>query len=222
MATSSAEAHKRAREYETIYVLRQDVDPDGADKVAGRVAEVVARENGKLVKVETWGRRKLAYTVAKQRRGVYYYLKYLGGGAVVSELERNLRMLDTVVKFQTVLLRDEVDVETVAVDPEEVKFSRIEAMPEEEKEESRERALGLIEVQEERPRAVPDTEFGEEVPEELDEEWTAGPKTGAAKEGAAKEGAAKESAAKEGAAKEGAPTEAAPKPAAAAEEEKPS
>lgn len=182
MATT-AEAHKRAREYETIYVLRQDVDPDGADKVAGRVAEVVARENGKLVKVETWGRRKLAYTVAKQKRGVYYYIKYLGGGAVVSELERNLRMLDTVVKFQTVLLRDEVEVDTVAVDPEEVKFSRIELMPEEEKEETRERALGLIEVPEERPRAVAE-DFGEEVPEELDEDWTA-PKPEAAKEAAA-------------------------------------
>ena len=181
MATTQ-EAHKRAREYETIYVLRQDVDPDGADKVAGRVAEVVARENGKLVKVETWGRRKLAYTVAKQRRGVYYYLKYLGGGVVVSELERNLRMLDHVVKFQTVMLREDVEVETVAVDPEEVKFSRIEAMPEDEKEESRERALGLIEAPEaERPRASVDSEFGDEVPEEMDgDEWTA-PKSEAAK-----------------------------------------
>jgi small subunit ribosomal protein S6 len=173
MATTS-DAHKRAREYETIYVLRQDVDPDGADKVAGRVAEVVARENGKLVKVETWGRRKLAYAVAKQRRGVYYYLKYLGGGAVVSELERNLRMLDHVMKFQTVLLRDDVEVDTVAVDPEEVKFGRIEVMAEEEKEESRERALGLVEAPEaERPRPPPDSEFGEDVPEDLDEDWTA-------------------------------------------------
>ena len=181
MATTS-EAHKRAREYETIYVLRQDVDPDGADKVAGRVAEVVARENGKLVKVETWGRRKLAYTVAKQRRGVYYYLKYLGGGAVVSELERNLRMLDHVVKFQTVLLRDDVEVDTVAVDPEEVKFGRIEVMPEEEKEESRERALGLVEAPEqERPRAPVDGEFGEDVPEDLDDDWTA-PKSEVVKE----------------------------------------
>ena len=185
MATTT-EAHKRAREYETIYVLRQDVDPDGADKVAGRVAEVVARENGKLVKVETWGRRKLAYTVAKQRRGVYYYLKYLGGGAVVSELERNLRMLDHVVKFQTVLLRDDVEVDTVAVDPEEVKFSRIEVMPEEEKEESRERALGLVEAPEaERPRAPVDSEFGEEVPEDLDDDWTA-PKSAVVKEEAVK------------------------------------
>jgi small subunit ribosomal protein S6 len=170
MATQ-AEAHKRAREYETIYVLRQDVDPDAADKVASRVAEVVGRENGKLVKVETWGRRKLAYVVAKQRRGVYYYLKYLGGGAVVTELERNLRMLDTVLKFQTVLLRDDVQVDSVAIDPEEVKFTRIEAAPEDEKEESREKMLGLVDSPEERVRPQ-DPEFGDAAEEGFDEDWT--------------------------------------------------
>jgi small subunit ribosomal protein S6 len=165
------EAQKRAREYETIYVLRQDVDADSADKVATRVADVVARENGKLVKVETWGRRKLAYTVAKQRRGIYYYLKYLGGGAVVTELERNLRMLDNVLKFQTVLLRGDVLADSVAVDPEEVKFARIEPAAEDEKEESRERALGLIEAAEgERPRAR-EGEFGEEMEEASEEDW---------------------------------------------------
>jgi small subunit ribosomal protein S6 len=170
MATAPPEAHKRAREYETIYVLRQDVDPDSADKVASRVADVVSRENGRLVKVETWGRRKLAYTVAKQRRGIYYYLKYLGGGAVVSELERNLRMLDNVLKFQTVLLRDDVLAESVTVDPEEVKFARIEAAPEDEKEESRERALGLVDAPEERSRPH-EGDFGEEIDEALEDEW---------------------------------------------------
>src|SRR5258708_40096387 len=171
MATAT-EAHKRAREYETIYVLRQDVDPDSADKVATRVADVVRGENGKLIKVETWGRRKLAYVVAKQRRGVYYYLKYLGGGAVVNELERNLRMLDTVLKFQTVLLRDDVLAETITVDPEEVKFARIEAAPEDEKEESRERALGLVDAPEgDRPRPR-DSEFGDEMADEaLEDDW---------------------------------------------------
>ena len=74
-------------------------------------------------------------------------------------------MLDQVVKFQTVLLRDDVEVDTVAVDPEEVKFGRIELMPEEEKEESRERALGLIEAPEaERPRPPSDSEFGKKCP----------------------------------------------------------
>jgi small subunit ribosomal protein S6 len=171
MATA-AEAQKRAREYETIYVLRQDVDPDTADKVASRVAEVVGRENGTLVKVETWGRRKLAYVVAKQRRGVYYYLKYLGGGAVVAELERNLRMLDNVLKFQTVLLREDVQIDSVTVDPEEVKFTRIEAPPEDETEESREKALGLVDAPEqERPRREA-SEFGDEVEEGLEDDWT--------------------------------------------------
>jgi small subunit ribosomal protein S6 len=167
---TTAAAQKRAREYETIYVLRQETDPDGADKVANRVAEVVARESGKLVKVETWGRRKLAYMVAKQRKGVYYYLKYLGSGAVVVELERNLRMLDNVLKFQTVLLRDEVEADSVTVDPEEIKFARLEAPPEDEKEESRERALGLVDAPEERSRPH-EGDFGEEIDEALDDEW---------------------------------------------------
>ena len=171
---ATAEAQKHAKEYETIYVLRQDVDPDSADKVAARVADVVSRENGKLIKVETWGRRKLAYVVAKQRRGVYYYLKYLGGGAVVNELERNLRMLDTVLKFQTVLLRDDVLAETITVDPEEVKFTRIEPPPEDEKEESRERALGLVDAPEgERARPRSEGEFGDELDEPLEDDWNA-------------------------------------------------
>ena len=169
MATAAARA--RAREYETIYVLRQDVDPDSADKVASRVADIVARENGRLVKVETWGRRRLAYAVGKQKKGVYYYLKYLGTGSVVSELERNFRMLDSVLRFQTVQLRDEVDVESVVVDPEEVKFARLEPAPEDEHEESREKALGLLDQPEERPRR--EGEYADETGENeaTDEDW---------------------------------------------------
>jgi small subunit ribosomal protein S6 len=176
---AQADAQKNAREYETIYVLRQDVDPDSADKVAHRVAEVIGRENGTLVKVETWGRRKLAYTVAKQRRGVYYYLKYLGGGAVVSELERNLRMLDNVLKFQTVLLREDVMVDSVTIDPEEVKFTRIEAVPEDEKEESREKALGLVDAPDNDAPRRPEGEFVEDTDEGL-EDWTEPGKAAAA------------------------------------------
>ncbi len=81
-------------------------------------------------------------------------------------------MLDNVLKFQTVLLREDVQTDSVTVDPEEVKFARIEAAPEDEKEESRERALGLIEAPEgdqRRPRS--DSEFGEEIEEGLEDEW---------------------------------------------------
>jgi small subunit ribosomal protein S6 len=134
----------KSREYETIYILRSDVDADTADRVQGRVAEVVGRDNGKLVKVESWGRRKLAYPVGKQKKGVYVYVKYIGRGGLVQELERNLKLQDSVLKFQTVATVEEVDVAGVTVDPEEIKFQRLELPPEEEEKESREKALGLV------------------------------------------------------------------------------
>jgi small subunit ribosomal protein S6 len=156
-------APNRAREYETIYILKPDIDADGAEKIATRLAEVVTRESGRLTKVEQWGRRRLAYDIGKQRRGVYMYLKYLGGGKVVAEIERNLRLADGVIKYQTVLVRSDVEVETVTIADEDVKFERLELMPiEDERDESRERQLGLIEPERRQERnveaAVPDEE----------------------------------------------------------------
>ena len=80
--------------------IRNDLHPSlgcrrrhGRPRVQARVAEVVDRAQGKLVKVEAWGTpRKLAYPVSKQRRGgVYVYVKFVGAGGLVAEfLERNL------------------------------------------------------------------------------------------------------------------------------------
>ncbi len=155
----------RTKEYETIYILRPDVDADTAEKVQARVNEVVDRATGKITKVEGWGRRRLAYPVAKQRRGVYVYLKYLGGGGLVQEIERNLKLSDVVLKFQTVLLRDHVDVASITIDPEEVKLGRLELPPEDEVQESREKMLGLIEGAFETPkshRAEGEEDFADE------------------------------------------------------------
>ncbi len=146
MPEVSVSAPKRAKEYEAIYVLRPDVDTEAANRVATRVTEVIARENGTLVKVESWGRRKLAYPVRKFRKGVYYYVRFIAPGSLVAELERNFRMQkETVLKFVTVKVNDEVDLAALTIDPEEVKFVAVEPVAAEELEESRERILGLIE-----------------------------------------------------------------------------
>ena len=158
----------KSKEYETIYILRGDVDPDTAEKVQTRVSEVVARENGKLVKVEAWGRRKLAYPVAKSKKGVYVYVKYVGKGGLVTEVERNLKLQDSVLKFQTVLTKHDVDESAVTVDPEEVKFARLELPPEDEEKETRERALGLVDFGLDAPRSraprdvAPDDDFADD------------------------------------------------------------
>jgi small subunit ribosomal protein S6 len=145
MAAESVAGQARLREYETIYVLKPDVTAESAAKIANRVEEVVTREAGKLTLVETWGRRQLAYPVTKFKRGVYLYVKYLGKGGIVTELERNLKMLDDVLKYQTVKVRGEVEEGGVEVNPDDVKFEEIQPPGEDEVEESRERALGLDE-----------------------------------------------------------------------------
>lgn len=143
----------RTKEYETIYILRSDVDADTAEKVQGRVAEVVDKSRGKLVKVEAWGRRRLAYPVAKQKKGVYVYVRYVGVGNLVSEVERNLKINDAVLKFQTVLLNEHVDTAALTIDPEEIKLGRLELPAEAEEAESREKALGLIDPGPDAPRS---------------------------------------------------------------------
>lgn len=151
-----ATAPGRAREYETIYILRPDIDADSADRVGSRLAEVVGRESGRLTKVETWGRRRLAYDIAKHRRGVYVYLKYLGNGRTVSEIERNLRLSDGVLKYQTVLVRSDVVADGLEIATDDIKFERLELPPiEDERDESRERQLGLVEPERRADRVEP-------------------------------------------------------------------
>ncbi len=144
---TQAQAALPLREYETIYVLRPDLTKAVAEKVATRVEDVVGREGGKLTLVENWGRRSLAYDVQHYKRGHYVYIKYLGGGETVSELERNFRMLDEVMKFQTVKVADGIDPSTVQVDAEATKFEADEPSAEEEEVElTLEQELGLAEA----------------------------------------------------------------------------
>lgn len=147
MAVTQVALPPRQREYETIYLMRPDVTKESAGKIAARVDEVVKREGGKLMLVETWGRRQLSYAVRRCKRAVYVYFKYIGGSGLVAEIERNLRMLDDVIKFQTVLLNPEVNVAELQIDPAAVQFEELDLPEDVEDDKALERALGFIEPQ---------------------------------------------------------------------------
>lgn len=151
MTEAATQAKRLAREYELVYILNPQVDPDEADRIAQRVQDIVARLGGKITKVEQWGRRKLAYHIGKFSRGVFVCVRMVGYEGLVAELERNLRNADMVIRFQTVRREGSFEVERVTVDPEEVKFQRVEAAsPEEEAEPSFEERLGLLQKPRER------------------------------------------------------------------------
>jgi small subunit ribosomal protein S6 len=97
------------REYETIFILRPDTPTDQIAAVNTRIRGVIEQGNGKLLKLDNWGKRKLAYEIKKQLKGIYLYWQYLGSSGLVRELERNLRMLDTVVRYYTTVVDADID-----------------------------------------------------------------------------------------------------------------
>lgn len=137
---------RRLREYETIYILEPNIDPDEADRIAARVKEIVTARTGHLIKIDNWGKRKLAYPIRKSSRGVFVFLKYLGFEDLVSEIERNLRLLDAVVRYQTVVIKPDVTFEQYQVDPGDLEFRRLEATEEAEEELGIAQRLGLVDA----------------------------------------------------------------------------
>jgi small subunit ribosomal protein S6 len=100
-----------SREYETIYILRPNTPNEGVAEVNTRIKGVIESMGGKVLKVDNWGKRRLAYEVAKERKGIYLYWLYLAKSGVVEEAERNLRMLDNVIRYLTVKVDENVVVD---------------------------------------------------------------------------------------------------------------
>jgi len=97
------------REYETIAILRPDLLEEGVERLKGRVAQVIEKMEGRLIRFDNWGKRKLAYEVHKQTKGIYLYFLYLGSPGTAEELERNLKMWDDAIRFMTVKVDEDVD-----------------------------------------------------------------------------------------------------------------
>lgn len=96
-------------EYETTMIIRPDVGGDAVESVLDRVRDVVRGMGGKVVGIDHWGKKKLAYEIQKQSRGIYVHAHYLGPRQLVAELERNLRISDHVIRFLSVQLAESVD-----------------------------------------------------------------------------------------------------------------
>ncbi|MBR4984611.1 MAG: 30S ribosomal protein S6 [Proteobacteria bacterium] len=102
---------KTVREYETVFILRSDVLDEDRNKVLTRMSSIIEKLDGHILMQEEWGKRKLAYKIQKSAYGIYFYIRYLGYNDMVAEIERNLRILEPVIKYMTVKLGDDVDVE---------------------------------------------------------------------------------------------------------------
>ena len=97
------------RRYETIFILRPDQGDPQIKEAVKRYSGIIATGGGEVVEAEEWGLRELAYRIKGERRGSYIRLDYVGDGAVMNEVERNLKISDAVLRFLSVMVEREAD-----------------------------------------------------------------------------------------------------------------
>ena len=105
------------RTYELMFIVRPDMTDEDLDKLISTLQSAVPASGGTVKSVEKMGKRRLAYTVRKFHDGIYVLMVVEGGGPVIHELERRLRVTEPVIKFLT-----------VRVDEEQKRLAKIKAL----------------------------------------------------------------------------------------------
>jgi small subunit ribosomal protein S6 len=95
------------RTYELMFIVRPDMTEEDQDKLISSLETAVASSGGQVKNVEKMGKRRLAYSVRKFHDGMYILLTFEGGGGLVHELERRLRVNEPVIKFLSVRIDEE-------------------------------------------------------------------------------------------------------------------
>jgi small subunit ribosomal protein S6 len=115
------------RRYETIFIIDPDLSEEGRAPLFERLKDLFPQHNGLLVVIDEWGDKKLAYEIKKKARGYYVRLDYCGTGLLVNEIERFFRIDDRVLKYMTVLLEKDVDVESVKEEMAKAEAEKVQA-----------------------------------------------------------------------------------------------
>lgn len=97
------------REFETTMILSPGTNKEGIQSLLARLQDIFTRNGGRPQKVDNWGLRTLAYPIEGHSKGIYLYLRFLGGSDMVAELERNLNIYEEVVRWLTVVVDVDID-----------------------------------------------------------------------------------------------------------------
>jgi len=88
--------------YEVVFITRPDAGDDVIKGIIQKVKETVEGLNGQVVKIEEWGKRRMAYPIRKHADGHYVFANISSSPATSKEVERILRLNENVIRYQTV------------------------------------------------------------------------------------------------------------------------
>jgi small subunit ribosomal protein S6 len=87
--------------YETIFILDSLLTQEEIDKTVDRVKEIIEANNGKLLTIDKWGKRRLAYEIEKKQYGYYVSIEFEAEGNLPQLLQTEYNFTDKVIRYLT-------------------------------------------------------------------------------------------------------------------------
>ena len=94
------------REYEVMYIIKPGFEEDKYAESIEKYNALIQANGGEILKVEPWGKRRLAYEIEKLREGYYVLLRINGEPELPRELERNFKIADEIMRYLVVRVEE--------------------------------------------------------------------------------------------------------------------
>jgi small subunit ribosomal protein S6 len=114
------------RHYETLYIISPELGDEDYKALVAKHKDLIEKQKGIIIKLDEWGKRRLAYELKKFDQGFYVLMDYCGGAGITAELARALKLDDKILKYQTIKLGDNVNPEDLIEKPKEIEEKPVE------------------------------------------------------------------------------------------------
>ncbi len=108
--------------YENMVILNAALSDEDTEAAISKIKDLIVNQGGEVLKVDVWGRRKLAYEIKKQKKGLYVLLFIKVPPVTIKKLEEFYKVYDVVLKYLIIKLTAKQlrSIESVEVSPEQI------------------------------------------------------------------------------------------------------
>lgn len=104
----SEERHKNLKPYELLLIITPDHDENEAEALTDQVKGII-ENGGTLLKIDLWGKKRLAYPIRKRSEGYYVLYIFESAPSFVASLNQSLRVIETILRYMIVEYEDDID-----------------------------------------------------------------------------------------------------------------
>jgi small subunit ribosomal protein S6 len=131
----SEERHENLNPYELLLIITPDHDEKEAEALTNQVKGII-EGGGTLLKVDPWGKKRLAYPIRKRSEGYYVLYIFECASSFVAELNQSLHVIEAILRYMLVQYEDDIDKLKAELTPEGIEVeestSDEDSMPDEE------------------------------------------------------------------------------------------